>query len=284
MYSFYEITLSTPDIKKLTYKVYTHNPAQTWAKLINNCNVTHLRKSLNPIRAINNIEEKINELIQLIEKINIWIPTKIITFSNDNTIANNLNRLHIHFPELEKSETDFIRLAQLSAYNDLIHELETLNHAKKFNKNLSYILLCPDRPDPLIKSNNLISIEDFKYFTPNKNSGDLLLHYCHVGMHPFELYVSNDVNCPADQILPQYEISAYHTLRFVEFKLDWKKFINFYYASKLKWPYEITDPRLAVGYIPIGTLIKINDVEVENNAMCQELLMPNTKIISWKIY
>ena len=37
MYSFYEITLGTPDIKNLTYEVYTHKPAQTWAKLINNC-------------------------------------------------------------------------------------------------------------------------------------------------------------------------------------------------------------------------------------------------------
>ena len=281
MYSFYEITLSTPAIKKLTYKVYTHAPAQTWAKLINNCNVTHLRKSLNPIRAINNIEEKINELIQLIEKMNMWIPTKIITFSNDDTIANNLNRLHIHFPELEKSETDPIRLAQLSTYNDLIHEIETLNAAKKFNKNVSYILVCPDIHNEL---NELISIDDFKYFTPSRNIGDLLLHYSHVGRHPLELYLTNDVNCPADQILPQYKISPFHTLRFSKFTIDWKKFTNFYYASKLTWPYKITDPRLAIGYIPIGTLIKINDVEVENNTEYQELLMPDTTIIGWKIY
>ncbi len=281
MYSFYEITLGTPDIKKLTYKVHTHKPAQTWAKLINNCNVTHLRKSLNPIRAINNIEEKINELIQLIEKMNMWIPTKIITFSNDDTIANNLNRLHIHFPDLEKSETDTSRLDQLSAYNDLIHELETLNVAKKFNKNFSYILVCPDIHNEL---NELISIEDFKYFTPNRNIGDLLLHYSHVGRHPLELYLNNDVNCPDNQILPQYEISPFHTLRFSKFTVDPTKFTNFYYTSKLKWPYKIEDPRLAVGYIPAGTLIKINDVEVDNNAMCQELVMPDTKIISWKIY
>tara|TARA_R110000868_G_scaffold366166_1_gene629076 strand:+ start:69 stop:914 length:846 start_codon:yes stop_codon:yes gene_type:complete len=281
MYSFYEITLCTPDIKKLTYKVYTHKPAQTWAKLINNCNVNQLRKSLNPIRAINNMEEKINELMQLIEKMNLWIPTKIITFSNDDTIANNLNRLHIHFPELEKSETDTSRLEQLSAYNDLIHELETLNVAKKFNKNFSYILICPDIHNEL---NELISIEDFKYFTPNRNIGDLMLHYCHVGRHPLELYLNNDVNCPVEQIVPQYKISPYHTLRFSKFTLDWNKFTNFYYDSKLTWPYEITDPKLAVGYIPIGTLIKINDVEVENNTMYQELLMPDTTIIGWKIY
>ena len=281
MYSFYEITLCTPDVIKLTYKLYSHGPAQTWAKLINNCNVEQLRKSLNPIRAVTNIQEKINELIQLIEKMNSWMPTKIIAFSNTDTIANNLNRLHIHFPELEKSETNPDRLNQLSAYNDLIHELETLNDAKNSNKNLSYILLCPDAPG----SNELISVEDFKYFTPNRNSGDLLLHYCHVGRHPFELYVSNDVNCPADQILPQYEISPFHTLRFFEFKLDWKKFTNFYYASKLKWPYEITDPRLAVGYIPVGTLIKINNIEIINNVTYQEeLLTPLAKIISWKIY
>ena len=281
MYSFYEITLCTPDIKKLTYKVYTHKPAQTWAKLINNCNVNQLRKSLNPIRAINNMEEKINELMQLIEKMNLWIPTKIITFSNDDSIANNLNRLHIHFPELEKSETDTSRLEQLSAYNDLIHELETLNVAKKFNKNFSYILICPDIHNEL---NELISIEDFKYFTPNRNIGDLMLHYCHVGRHPLELYLNNDVNCPVEQIVPQYKISPYHTLRFSKFTLDWKKFTNFYYDSKLTWPYEITDPKLAVGYIPIGTLIKINDVEVENNTMYQELLMPDTTILGWKIY
>jgi hypothetical protein len=212
---------------------------------------------------------------------NMWIPTKIITFSNDDTIANNLNRLHIHFPELEKSETDTSRLEQLSTYNDLIHELETLNVAKKFNKNFSYILICPDIYNEL---NELISIEDFKYFTPNRNIGDLMLHYCHVGRHPLELYLNNDVNCPVEQIVPQYRISPYHTLRFSKFTLDWKKFTNFYYDSKLAWPYKIEDPRLAIGYIPIGTLIKINDVEVENNTMYQELLMPDTTIIGWKIY
>jgi hypothetical protein len=227
------------------------------------------------------MEEKINELMQLIEKMNMWIPTKIITFSNDDAMANNLNRLHIHFPELEKSETDTTRLEQLSAYNDLIHELETLNVAKKFNKNFSYILICPDIHNEL---NELISIEDFKYFTPNRNIGDLMLHYCHVGRHPLELYLNNDVNCPVEQIVPQYKISPYHTLRFSKFTLDWNKFTNFYYDSKLTWPYEITDPKLAVGYIPIGTLIKINDVEVENNTMYQELLTPNTTIIGWKIY
>ena len=74
-------------------------------------------------------------------------------------------------------------------------------------------------------------------------------------------------------------------MRFFEFKLDWKKFVNFYYASKLKWPYEITDPRLAVGYIPVGTLIKINDIEIiESVTYKKELLTPLTKIISWKIY
>jgi hypothetical protein len=208
---------------------------------------------------------------------NSWMPTKIITFNNTDTIANNLNRLHIHFPELEKSETDTSRLEQLSAYNDFIHELETLNVAKNFN----YILICPDSHNEL---DELISIEDFKYFTPNRNIGDLLLHYCHIGRHPLELYVNNDVNCPADQILPQYKISPYHTLRFSKFTIDWRKFTNFYYASKLAWPYKITDPRLAIGYIPIGTLIKINDVEVENNTEYQELLMPGTRIIGWKIF
>ena len=28
----------------------------------------------------------------------------------------------------------------------------------------------------------------------------------------------------------------------------------------------------------------VYDIEVENNVTCQELVMPDTKIISWKIY
>ena len=70
MYSFYEIILSTPNVKKLTYKLYSHGPAQTWAKLINNCNVEQLRKSLNPIRAINNIEDKINDIVKIRDSLN----------------------------------------------------------------------------------------------------------------------------------------------------------------------------------------------------------------------
>jgi hypothetical protein len=74
-------------------------------------------------------------------------------------------------------------------------------------------------------------------------------------------------------------------LQFFKFTIDWRKFINFYYTSKLAWPYKTTDPRLAIGYIPVGTLIKINDIEIIDNVTYQEeLLTPLTKIISWKIY
>lgn len=281
MYSYYEIVLRTINdnkLYKLTYVLESHDAAMKWARLINKVNVTMLRSSLNPIRGLDTWDDKINTLNILIALINEWMSNKIAPFSPNDNIVNSLNRLHVHFPEVHKTETDRSRLGQLAAYNDLIHELETMNHGRVHNRKFTYILLCP-------KGGERIDIDpiDYRYFTPNRRAGELFIHYPHVGRHPLELFVNNDIKCPPDQILPQHKISASHTLRFSDVNIRPVAFKYFYYSSKLVWPYDISDPRLAVGYIKAGTLLHINDAPWQVSDF-DSIITPFTQVVEWNVY
>lgn len=278
-YKFYDVTIS--DSKNnyvLTYQLEKHRPAKIWANLIKECTVDELRNSLNPWRGIHkNWNEKVLELTQLINDINRWLPNTITHEYDDLDPQDSLNKLHIHFPE-HKNEKDPLKKYQLSKYNDLIHEMESLLKIKKEGKERLSILLCPDNT----KKENLID-NDFKYFTVNSNFGDLKLHYCHVGRHPWEIFLSKDINCPKDQIVPQYQISAYHKLVFSDMFFDFNNFKTFYNSSNIEWPYQLSDKKLAVGYITLGKLIYLNYNPYSKIETYIKVRSCN-KIVNWKIY
>ena len=281
-HNFYEITLESNSKQcVLTYRLESHRVAQQWAELVSQCNSSQLRTSLDPWRGIlRNWDSKVSELDCLIVEINKWLPKKIEGYWNNTDPAESLNRLHVHFPEQERVETDISRRKQLTAYNDLIHELQFLYNVKKKKKEFMYLLLCPDSPR---SSWDEIQIDDYTLFSPNLNFGDLVLHYPHVGRHPLELYISKDTNCPADQILPQHSISPFHTLRFFDIRVLPHEFENFYNSCGLAWPYELQNPRLAVGYINLGKLEYV-DQQPWTRSVTNTLVRSCDRVVDWTVY
>lgn len=279
-FNFYDIIISDGNQEhRLTYKLENHRPAQVWARLIKDCKVEDLRSSLHPWRGIaKNWDQKVSELIQLISDLNQWLPNPITHEWNQDSPQDSLNKLHIHFPDQEKNETDKLRRYQLSRYNDLIHEMEGQLKVKIRGREMMSLLLCPDT-----SSRELLIEEDFQYFTTKFSFGDLKLHYCHVGRHPWELFVSQDVNCPEDQILPQYEISAYHNLPFFDTSLTFEHFKKFYESSNLKWPYELENQKLAVGYINLGKLLYI-DHQPWQRVDAYMKVRRCDRIVNWNVY
>lgn len=280
MFKYYELVLRGIDEVTLVYELEAHRPAQTWAGLINSVSPKDLRKSLNPWQNFdrNIINEKVYLLNNLIDDLNVWLPehNKINGQWDINDHQGSANRLHIHFPEQEKVETNPVHLRQLALYNDTIHELEELTLRPKEQR--PHLLLCTDT-DPRIP----LELDDYKHFKASHNFGDLRLHYCHVGRHPFELYSANDTDCPVDQILPQYEISPYHTCRFYDNKYmeHWHKarFRQFYEASTIKQKISIDDPKLGFGYIHLGKLVGTYDrqILVDKIRSCYN-------VVTWKAY
>lgn len=280
MYQYYDITLRGSNTLTLTYKLEQHRPAQVWASLVASAKIESLRSNLNPWQNFNKnlLTERISKLENLIDQLNTWLPdhNKITGKWNHQNHQESVNRLHVHFPEQEKTETDDTRRSQLTLYNDLIHEIEDLTIRP--NESRPHLLICPD-------TNTRINLEeaDYKYFKACHSFGSLCLHYCHVGRHPYELYSANDFNCPVNQIIPQNSISTYHTLRFYDtpYMEHWHKgrFFQFYQVSTLKQLIDFNDPKMAFGYIGLGKLV--TDVEKDDilKSVCD-----CSEIIDWKLY
>lgn len=275
----YNITIgNVKEDYTFSYLLEDHRPAKVWSKLISDLSTNKLRKSLNPRRGdASSWNDKIERLNNLVQLLNCWLPEPIKGRWNDNDPYESLNRLHVHFPEYERKENDTERRKQLSEYNDLIHEIEFMYHSKIDKKNRVYFLCCFEN-----KIAEELKDEDYKYFQIQRKFGDLLLHYPHVGRHPLELAVQKDVNCPEDQIICQYEISADHSLRFSDFNPSFDQFEKFYYSSNIKWPYSLNDPKLAVGYIKLGTLEKVNN-EIIKRENIEKILTQVDTIKHWNI-
>ena len=260
-----------------SYELNNTNPTNVWVNLAKETKPTDLRGSLQPWRGLTtDYSAMVNRLNTLIDKINEWIPEKIVSKWESNDPLKSLNALHIHFPDHEQYETDQIKLDQLSCFNDLIHGLENICSSKNIGMDLIYLLLCCD-------NTRMIDLQksDYKFFEPEINFGDLTLHYCHVGRHPMEILLSKDYDCPSHQIIPQSKISSYHTLRFFDLPNRRKRFEEFYYDSKLQWPYNLEDERMAVGYINLGKLTNINDRCYDKSDTLQIVKSCN-QIVNWE--
>jgi hypothetical protein len=276
MFKKYHVTILAESSKHtLTYDLETHRPAQKWAEIISNYTPNDIRSTLDPFRGSKqNLNKRITRLRNLIDELNQWLPEKILNYWDNDNPNDSLNKLHVHFPESEKNETDELKRKQLAEYNDLIHELEFILSSKN---DRMYLLVCFDNPLTFSLEEN-----DYQYFTPNRNFGDLFLHYPHVGRHPLEIAVANDTDCPSDQIICQNMISGDHCMRFSDFHPDDNFFKNFYYSSGINWPYSLNDPKLAVGFIKMGTLSS-----VDNNSYDKEdvltILKSSYKIENWLV-
>lgn len=280
MFKYYELILQGIDEVKLVYELESHRPAQVWAGLINSKSPKDLRPSLDPWQNFNKniIDKKVDILNRLIDDLNCWLPenNRIDQKWDKNDHQSSANKLHIHFPEQEKYETDFDHIIQLAKYNDLIHELEELT--LRPTEERPHLLFCTEGHDRVE-----LELDDYKHFKASHRFGDLRLHYCHVGRHPFELYSAGDINCPVDQILPQYQISPYHTCRFYDNKYmeHWHKarFKQFYEISTIKNKMAFDDIRMAFGYISLGRLVGDydRDMLVKQVGSCYN-------VVRWKVF
>jgi hypothetical protein len=261
---------------QFVYELEQHMPAQVWADMMMSLSVSELREGLDPWRGRKqDLNSMINELHSLIDNLNLWIPEKITAKWDNKNPKDSLNQLHIHFPDLERIyKNDLIKKAQLSRYNDVIHGIEQAHQAQVSGKDSLRLLLCPK------SKRKTILDEDYHLFSPEICWGDLLLHYPHVGRHPLELCLNNDRACPPEQIVPQYEISAFHTLRFHDQSVD--NFKEFYYNSKLTWPYAIDNPKLALGYIRLGKLISVDNEEIDRDKV-MSIVNDCNSILEWTI-
>ena len=278
MFKNYKVTLgNNSNSYQFEYELEQHRPAQEWANLMQSVTVDSLRLGLNPWQGLKkSTVETVNRLTELIELINEWLPESdcVLNCWDDADPTNSLNKLHVHFPHIEKNETDRTRLSQLTEYNDTIHCLEDIIRGG------GWLLILPDR-------NTEVSLidDDFRHFHPHRFFGELCLHYPHIGKHPLELLKSKDFNCPVDQIFTQKLITSYHSLRFHEDATTeqyMQRLNEFYKISTLNQAYSINDPKLAFGYITLGKLTTVNGKSLPKEEVLAVVKNTDT-ILTWDI-
>jgi hypothetical protein len=286
-FNFYNIIISNDSNQfTLTYELKSHQPAQVWASIMNGMTIDKLRKGKDPWQGkLIDITTLVDELLLLIEDLNEWMPNKITLEWDYSNIQDSVNKFHIHFPE-HKDDTNIVHRKQLTRYNDLIHDIENTYRIQIHKTERLHLIVCPD-PTTYVKVP--IDDDDYQYFQIGHDFGDLLLGYGHIGRHPYEIFNSNDIDVPADQILCQHLIGPIHYLQFNQLNVSEEKILNvknrfkdFYYSSGIQWPYSVDDPKLAVGYILLGNLIRVND-QVLSQDEIYSIVKSCNKIVDWYI-
>jgi hypothetical protein len=194
--------------------------------------------------------ETIEELREELQQITDKLKTKM-DFEFDDVL--DTNKLHINFPRYnDKYLNNPEVLPLLRKFNRIIHHIEHLGRTK----NKVFQFACIDGGVDFKE-------EWYQYFTPYKRKGEMYMHYPHVGKHFLELFLDNDIDVLPEQIMITNKVA--NTFSFwcgedmyaegEREKLFYNKLKSFYDKIADKLPYEWGDPRLAIGYVPIGKFV-----------------------------
>ena len=172
----------------------------------------------------------------------------------DNT---DLNRLHESFPDNVHEAEGELR-HWLSMFNYHLHHLEDIQR----QANTRFVVCIAEgepQPRPLTDT-------EYQYFTPVRLQNHLYANYPHVGKHILELVSDNDIDVPAEHIVPT-SIAKADLLGWLapdqllgqEAEVN-TAVENFCKLIEHKLPCAMGDPRLSIGWIELGKLISEPDL------------------------
>jgi len=185
------------------------------------------------------IEKELVKDIQNLKRLkpDLYLPEDDLNYLHENFVA-------VH-RSLDQSEND--ARYWLSKFNYDIHHLENFDVGLPTR----FITTTEDEGEPLQDS-------DYDLFNRDILENHLYMNYPHVGKELMGIYQNNDINIPAEQIMPTSVLKNdlfgwFNPDRIWTDRLDiaQKRFL-----SKIhnKLPYSMEDKKLAIGKIPLGKL------------------------------
>lgn len=170
--------------------------------------------------------------------------------------GDDLNRLHENFPEHVHTESGELR-EWLSMFNYHLHHLEDITRYQN-RRFLISVASGDPAPQPL-------QLEDYKLFSPTRRTNHLYMNYPHVGKHLIELWSDNDIDVPAEHIVPTNLLKSDLLCWFAPDQCSDASAVtkavkrwSLNIAHKL--PYSLDDPRLAIGHIELGRIAHTADM------------------------
>ena len=166
-----------------------------------------------------------------------------------NLPEDDLNYLHENFVAIHRMispEEDEARY-WLSKFNYDIHHLENFDVGLPCR----FITTTEDEGEPLEES-------DYDLFDRNILKDHLYMNYPHVGKELMGIFQTNDLDIPAEQIMPTSVLKNdlfgwFHNSRIWDDKMSLQQ-NRFLAKIHNKLPYPMGDKRLALGKIPLGKL------------------------------
>lgn len=170
--------------------------------------------------------------------------------------GDDLNRLHENFPDHVHTESGELR-EWLSMFNYHLHHLEDITRYQN-RRFLVSVASGDPAPQPL-------QLEDYKLFSPTRRTNHLYMNYPHVGKHLIELWSDNDVDVPAEHIVPTNLLKSDLLCWFAPDQCSdgyavTKTVRRWCMGIAHKLPYSLDDPRLAIGHIELGRLARTADM------------------------
>ena len=164
--------------------------------------------------------------------------------------GDDLNRLHENFPDHVHTESGELR-EWLSMFNYHLHHLEDITRYQN-RRFLISVASGDPAPEPL-------QLEDYTLFSPTRKTNHLYMNYPHVGKHLIELWSDNDVDVPAEHIVPTNLLKSDLLCWFApdqctDASAVTKAVKRWCLNISHKLPYSLDDPRLAIGHIELGQL------------------------------
>jgi len=201
--------------------------------------------------SVNDVQIKVDESIAQIKKL---LPG-MFTDSND------LNKLHVNFPDLVKDAKGELR-HWLSMFNYHLHHLEDIT---RYQNKRFLISSASGGPGPI----NLQG-SDYDLFSLKRLPGYLYMNYPHVGKHILEICADNDVDIPADHIVPTHYLKndilawfgdeQFADSETIDYAMN--KINEFCEKISHKLPYPPGDKKLAIGHICLGKVIHSVDFDM----------------------
>lgn len=232
----------------LTYELFDNRVARRIWERYQEIDFTYLdqKQFYNFTEDEEQVKQKLNESIENIKRLSPGIFTD----------ADDLNSLHVNFPDLVKDAEGELSY-WLSMFNYHVHYYEDVTRFKTKR----FLSTTIDNGEPL-------EDEDYNLFSPTRLTNHLYMNYPHVGKHIMELWIDKDTDIPADHIVPtsilKNDVVAWfapnqcteNPKRVVKNIKRWCVQI----ADKL--PYQLDDKRLAIGHIPLGKLTHEPDLNL----------------------
>jgi hypothetical protein len=216
---------------------------------------------VSPHKTMKDLQERLNRSIEVINASGIYqIPERA-----QNSFTQEFgNVIHHHFELLSGSvdkPAHYVRWDTpqnvrnaIAELNHCIHDMEALHRSHEMHNqgfdSASALIVASRRAKRIY-----IPDEIFKYFTFDIEFGTIVYHYCQIGKTWWEVFLDKDEEIFDQAIIPLKYLSGEFDISFTKETIHGEvleEFKNFL-ASRGLDPH---DPKLALGYVPVGKLIR----------------------------